>query len=79
MVSGGQVVGECAPDRRERGGRLLAGEQEQRAAGLGVVAELVGLVERLLRLREIAEAQPHLADLRIAGGGDARRPGREQL
>ena len=43
------------------------------------MAELVGLVERLLGRSEIAEPQPDLADLRIAGGSDARRPRREQL
>ena len=43
------------------------------------MAELVGEVERLLRLREVSEAQPHLADLGVAGRRDPRRPGREQL
>ena len=58
---------------------LLAREEQQRTAGLGVVAQCVGLIERLLRFRKVAETQPHLTDLRVAGRRDPRRPGRSRV
>src|SRR6185503_18918065 len=72
-------VAERPADRGPGALGVPAREAQEREAGLGRLAEVVGLAERLLRRLEVAEAQTDLAELVERGAGDPRRPDAELL
>src|SRR5918999_5146739 len=61
-------------DGRERSRSLAPREEQQRAPRLRIARELVGRVESLLRLRQLAQPEADLADLVQRRAGQLRRP-----